>query len=317
MDRTEALSRFIEQDIREFLDKKAGNSIELGFDKKVQKLLDENNYVAAFNLIAERIKDYNTSNNNATRAIIFSDIKKILPRISSQHGFNSKLEKLSFILRKELKDVEQLPNTITAVDKLLQEEAEEDRKKRFQAQKIKDELEPKIDALIKQIFVAIRMKDMKKAIGYYDSLKHEFALYPSIFKDRKTEIYNDIVSLYVQIKKIKRYAEAQDKKMISDKVKTAEERKSAVKKIGAKQIEQIISEIKEDSRKKDFDSAKEKLIYLRHIASRIPKEYKHIRLNLESKINVISQNIELAKRMSKDGVNLAKEGAVKKKGTAE
>jgi len=316
MDRTEALDKFIEQDIKEFLDKKAGNSLEFGFAEKLQKLLDASDYDAAFNLISERIKEYNSSENNASRAIIFTAIKNIIPRISSQHSFDSRLEKLSFLLRNELQNINQPPQRINSIDGLLQTIEEENKKKLNQAQKTKDELEPRIENLTKQIFLSIRKKDVKKSIMYYKNLKKIFAIYPSIFKERKTEIYNDIVSLYVQITKIKKDVELIEKNTLQDTIKNNEEKKSVVKKIGVEHIEKIIQEIKEDTRKKDFDSAKEKIIQLRHIASRIPSEYKHIRLTLESKIGVISQNVELVKRMNKDGINLAKEDAVKYKGTA-
>ena len=172
-----------------------------------------------------------------------------------------------------------------------------------------------IKSIKDQLFINIRKNELGSAMQNYTILKEAFQKYPQESpeeKEEKKELYTDIISIFTQIKKIK---SAVEEKHTTDSRKSAAiklEKKENLKTLKLEDIKQIMEDTKNDAEMKKFDEATQKIIDLRHKASMIPDEYKHIRTILNSKIAELNQKIELMKRMHTHQTRFAIEDMKKK-----
>ncbi len=298
------LEQYFERDIIEFLDAQRvlQDSEEKHTASEMLEALATNNISLAAKLIENAVINYNKiSSNNVYKEIHFKKLQDMFRQakeFTMLHPQQSMLKQYVDMLN-ESKQLEQgSVEKITALDVKFNEledariKAEEDERQFARS------LEEKFVASEEILALDVRKKDLDGAVKKYRELKIIFEQYPSKYLDKKQELYNDILSFFMHISKLKRELIDQKKNVFDEKVKLSQSVKNnADKYIRLEEINDTIVHIKEDVRKSDFSAAIQRTIELRELTSRIPDSYKHIRTLLNSKIDIIAQRIEFVRRV--------------------
>jgi len=299
------LSKFFERDIIEFLDQKKAERSGIDASKEkfygdYESALKKGDFQKGAEIFEEALTQYNSLNrDNPYKSIMYEDILEMI-ELSKKGLINMDEENNLTKLLKLLSEQEiesHMPDIIQAIEKIKVERAQV---RIAQESKLYEE-KAKIDKIIKELsqelFILLRKKDLKKAIDKYKNLKETFEKYPPKFDNEKQEVYEDILAFYMQIKRLKE--ELTQKSKIEKSLEIKKEHLTPIKKEQPSDLEKIkviVAEIKEDAQKRDFHSAKSKIILLREIASHVPDD--HIRNMLEQKINTMNQKLEFVKRTS-------------------
>jgi len=300
------LDKFFERDIIEFLDemksKQTGDNSYVSpeqYYELLNKALSKANSKRGVEIFEQAINKYNSLPKSDTyKGIIFEQIVEMLEmtkKYVKEMGDKTELSVLLniFLEGHELQD--DAPSKITSFEKLKEYRTKQEIKEEEKYYLIKQKVEDKIHEETKNLFVNIRKKKLKEAIASYKKIKSYFKEYPSIFEVEKQDLYSDILAYYMQIKRLR--DELQKKKQrIEEKQREEEASEENNQSTTIQKIKEIVDEIKENTKNKDFHLAKGKIIDLRHITSTIPD--KHIRSILDSKINTINQKIDFAQRVS-------------------
>ncbi len=296
------LDKFIEMDILEFLDRKKGvsegevSASEAYYDDVKSALLEEN-VSKALDVIERAADDYNKiKDSDPYKDIAYNRFVEAIQLLEEYKGKG--FDELEGVLKKieesGIHNAKPLKINIFEERKRSRErKAFEEKEKEYES---KEEIKNKMNRVMHELFINIRKKDLAASVNSYKSLRSLFHQFPSRFIDEKKEAYNDLLSYYIQIKKLKK--EIQQKKSGSAASASAESHDDVNKKkyLNPSTINNIIKGIREDVKGKDFAGAKEKIIELKHLASNIPEDQKHVRALFESKVSAISQKVELAKR---------------------
>ena len=201
------LEKFFERDIIEFLDKKAQEKGALDEVQELEKALQYEDYKKATKVIERAVKRFNKT--EAKEIYKEIHLNKVIELVNKAKDLTINLNEENELTRvlKLLKESRQLEQETTKNIDVFEEirrqerekEEEEERKNVERAKQLENEM----FELNKKLFISIRKKDIKNAILQYRELKSKFQMYPSIFKDEKTEIYNDLIAFYMRIKKLK------------------------------------------------------------------------------------------------------------------
>ena len=224
---SETLQQFIEEDIIKFLDKKAEeqkiyqltNKQKIDFYQNIYQALKYGNIATASKNLIEQIYDYN-------QEIPTSIYKKI--------KYNKVLESVSLI-KKYLDSTGyagEINQTIKRIDEIInlsenipakiilqgvEKQAKGELKKARAEFEEKENLLKKREQLTKEIFLALRKKDIKNAVLKYRELKQVFNQIPSVYLNDKKDLYNDLIGFYLQIKKL--YEELKKSGKLDEQVK--------------------------------------------------------------------------------------------------
>lgn len=296
MDTADGLQKYFELDIIEFLDKKLNKS-----QQTLKEYLEKNDVIAAIELFKLRIKLYNdTKVEDTYKQVRYNEILEDYEQIKKylEKHPHEKLQRIIELIDSETATSSKNPLQLNVFNKLENEKQEIEFEKEQKDLTLKNKLDSDIKKTIENMFISIRKQDLRKSIGNYRDLKMLFLRYPSRYDDDKKEIYKDLISFFMQIKKLKTQLKEQIK---NDSRKVGKTKDMDIhEQIKLHEIKELIDQIKEKTRQLDFATANNILIDLRHITNKIPDKYKHIRLALESRINVIGQRIDFIKRMSTD-----------------
>jgi hypothetical protein len=298
------LEKYFERDIIEFLDKQ----IELqesqikGQSSEMIESLESNNISLATKILEDAITNYNKIPIDDVYKEI--QLKKLLEMhrqatdFLTLHPQQSKFKDLVDLLKKS-GQLDQGPiEKITVLEQKMNEQEEAKIEAREQEKRFALKLDEEIKEINNNIAKSIRKKDLKSAVKDYKQLRIYFEQYPSTNIDQKQEVYNDLLSFFMQINKLKKELDEEKVNSASDRAKLELATKSNTDKyLRLEDIKKIVSEIKEDVKNADFGSATQKTIELRQITSKIPDQYKYIRSILNAKIDVISQRVEFVKRI--------------------
>ncbi|MGV8169405.1 MAG: hypothetical protein ACP5N3_05095 [Candidatus Nanoarchaeia archaeon] len=300
------LEQYLERDIIEFLDsqKELQETTEKSSASDMLSALEINNVALASKLLEDAVQNYNKiSANNIYKEIFFKKILEMYRQAKSfttMHPQPSKLKEYVDLLTHSAELELGPPEKITAFEEKINKKEEA----RIRAQEKEVEfaaaLLEKINKIKENLSISIRKKNLKETIDNYKELKEYFEQYPSTDLDKKQEIYNDILSYFMQINKLRKEIEEEKTKSLKEKAKFQTATKlSNNKYLRLDDIKLKINGIKEDVKNSDFNAATQKTMELKQITSKIPDQYKHIRSILNSKIDIIIQRIEFVKRVKK------------------
>lgn len=298
------LEQYFERDIIEFLDKKLElqNNETKPSSSEMLLALESNNVAVAAKILEEEIYNYNKlPMSNFYKEQNFKKILEIYMQAKEFIRLNPQECKLKeyIELLEQSKELEQGPvEKINVFEEKLN--ALEELKINAKAQK--QEFAKKLDSQIKEraelLVIAIRKRDMANAMKNYKELKIFFEQYPSSEMEKKQELYNDLISFFMQIKKLRKELEEDNIKILEAKKRLEiATKKNAANYLRLADLKELINQIKEDVKLSDFNSATQKTIEIREIINKIPDQYKHIRSILSSKVDIIVQRIEFVKRL--------------------
>jgi hypothetical protein len=298
------LSQYFERDIIEFLDKKKDLQTNENKNASSEMLsaLESNNVALASKLIEDEVVIYNRMPTSSFYKE--QEFKKII----EMHRQSKEFIKLNPLQCRLKEDIDLLTNSkeleqgaidkITALDAKINESEElkisaKEKEKEF-ARKINEQLKD----ISGQIVISIKKRDLVNAIKNYKDLKIIFEQYSSTDIEKKQDVYNDLLSFFMQIKKLKKELEEDKIKMLSDKRRLEISTKKNINNyLRLADLKELVNQIKYHVKNADFNSATQKTIEMRQIINRIPDEYKHIRGILNSKLDIIIQRIEFVKRI--------------------
>lgn len=293
------LNMYFEKDIIEFLDKQAKKTIKDYKDNTTEfkEALKQHNHKLAIELIKKLTNEYNQlSKKDIYKELTLNKINEII-KIAKYYldktTWTNQLGETITQLEKELNQ-NTTPQKILLFEqseKLLEDKEKEKLRKEYI---IKDELDKKFEELQTQLFINIRKKELKKSIETYRELKKTFDEYPGRFEEEKQDKYNDILASYVQIKKLKEELKDKDTENFDIQIKKEETHNLKIE-----YINQAIEKVKELTRQQQYDQATRIIIELKNKISKIPESYKRLKTLLNSKIDILTQRLEMSKRLNK------------------
>ncbi|MCF7866800.1 hypothetical protein K9M18_05190 [Candidatus Woesearchaeota archaeon] len=307
MNSTEVLEKYIERDIIEYLDN-ISKSIQIGdnkseeYIKEIKQNLEIKDTVTAIKILSKAIQEFNVTNStDPYKQIRLKHILEISELLKIFCQKNPEATRIKHVTETLLEELELNENEITNLDTFTKLEKEKEQKTREKEEKyyqIKKTLIAHLSEIKKDLSIALLKKDVQTAMKKYKLLKQIFTRYPSIYIDEKKELYNDMISYYMQIKKTMKQLTQNKEDDKKDKIIKDLEIKENYQQLHLENIQEIINSIKQDSKEKEFEKAKNKIIELKHIASQIPDKHKIIKQRLETKIDLINQRIEFIKRFN-------------------
>jgi hypothetical protein len=298
------LEQYFERDIIEFLEKQKAlqDSEERHTASEMLEALADSNVSLAAKLIEAAVLNYNKiPADNVYKEIHFRKLQDMLRQAGEfirLHPQQSTLKEYVDLLRDSGQLGQGPVERVSALDGKFNE-VEEQRLKAEEEEKIfRRALAEKFDASSAALAACIRKRDVAGAMQKYGELKSLFGQYPSLDLERKQEMYNDLLSFFMQIGKLRKDIMEQRRSESEERVRLARTVKAAASRyIRLEDIKATVARVKEDVRKGDFSSATQRTIELREMTGRIPESYRHIRSVLNSKIDIIVQRIEFVRRM--------------------
>jgi tetratricopeptide (TPR) repeat protein len=273
VDKTMDLSKFIQQDIIDYLEEKTSEqreelgklrseeisifSIEKDYAKETEQALAEENYNKAKKIFEELRVAYNTNKGNEEeKDKIYTILEEVYNKIKEKLRGKSNLEEDLLAFEKGMESIKEENNNF---DTAATEEEEERQIHNTELKKI-----------MLSISNSLENEDANKAIEAYDQLKKAFELYPAEDKYRKLEWYNQVLLTYEQIKKLQKKKEQQkteeEKKKISEKqeeekkkISEKQEEEEKKKNIEQQQIEEEKKREEEEQKKQEEEKAKKQL----------------------------------------------------------
>lgn len=322
------LERFFEQDMVEFLDRKktlttsgtgGSGAVNTTDNSEMIDALSKNNVALATKILEETIDKYNQISSADVYKEIYFDKIIDLTRLASEFiRLNPQPSRLKedIALLHQSRQLDQGPvPKITVFESRHRAREEKLKLQRDKELQFREHLEDKLKTINQNLFLSIRKKDIKSAIKYYEEMKLCFEQYPPSFGERKKELYNDLLAFFMQLQKLRKDIVEDAKRHEEEKKKLVESVKgNAQKYLRANEIEEIVNKIKIDVKNSDFNAARAKIIEMKHIASSIPDDYKHVRAVLNAKIDIINQRVEFVKRLKERNAQIPAQGRVMNNG---
>lgn len=300
MNSEQDLDRFFERDIIEFLDKEAEGQ-GMKEVETVRRLLSQRKSGDVDKYLEKLIDEFNTlPKDNPYKDILFNrliDIAGLIRSYLNKTSWDSELGRIvKYIDDNKLLEGE-TPDTLDVYKNKRKKKEQLEKQRIEKAYKIKEKLDQKIQETSKNLFISLRKKDLSHSMRNYKVLKTCFEEYPSRFSDDKKNLYSDLLAAYAQVKRLKKEKYEETKKPESKEIDLKTTSSEEVHKITIDEINNIIQKVKKDTKEAKFQEAKQKLLGLKENISKIPDEYKKLRSILESKINILGQRVDFAKRV--------------------
>lgn len=295
------LTRFLKKDIIEFLDKKApdqdsksSTTISSNLELFKDAIHDED-WEAASNVFAEMVENYNDiSPSDIYKEVSFDKIFDAYKACKDLHVQGELKEYLKLLEEESILEGE-VPNNIGVLEVKKQQEREQEFKETEKDYDKKNEIDSKIDDLQKQLFLDIRKKDVSNAVKKYKKIKKLFTEYPARFEEEKEALYDDILSLYVQIQKLSKTVSKEKSIKKQEPNNTVEKQK-----FEAKKFKKLIIETKNQAKRGEFEVATQNILELKHMTASLPPQKEALHAMLDQKINKLQHAIQVAKRMSEN-----------------
>lgn len=243
------LAKFIEQDIAEFLNNKSEErreelsqvraeesslfSIERDYAEETKEALNKNNLGEA-KRIFDDLRDYynGLSKTSDEREKIYAIMQEVFTMIKAHFA-----KERGETLEDEIKEVEQhgfgdAPSPQpdhgeVTYDANIMKERAAFAKAALMAQQERENKDKELTKLVNKITTLIEKEQLVESVKEYRKLKEEFSQYPSDDKFRKVEWYNQVLSLYEQIRQLQqrlRRKEVESKTASDDRKEEEEER---------------------------------------------------------------------------------------------
>ena len=291
------LEKYYEQDMIEFLDKKATGAEKQTEITQIEEALKEKNTKKANEILKEIIERYNrTSKNDVYKEIYFNRIIGIVKKIKTYLQKNeepSELRNNIDLIEKSQELKSGIIDNITVFEEQ-EKEKEKEKKQRLQEEEnLANELSKQMKNINKHIFIAIRKQDLKKAMIYYREFKKRFEQYPTRFIEDKKELYNDLLALFMNIKKLK-------KQLIKNKEQKNKTKEKSRKKLKIEDVKEQIQQIQTQIQNQEYKKAKMNILDLKHKISLIPNQYKNIKQSLEDITKSLIKKIEFSKKINQE-----------------
>jgi hypothetical protein len=297
------LEQYFERDIIEFLDKQKElqDDDDKNTSSEMLSALETNNISVAAKLLEDTILNYNKLSSGFYKDKNFRKITEMYRQAKEFVKLNPRQSRLKEIVDTltHSRELEQgTIEKITALDRKFSELEAARTNAREQEEIFAKKLDRQIKEINNAITLNIKRKDLVPAIKNYKELKMYFEQYPSTEIEKKQELYNDMLSFFMQITKLKKELREDHARTLSDNKRLELATKNnANNYLRLSYIKDLIDLIKDDVKQTDFDAATQKTLEIRQIISRIPDQYKHVRAILNSKVDIIVQRIEFIKRI--------------------
>ena len=312
------LSKFLQQDIMEFLEKKSSEqrehrgrlrseefglfSIEKDYAKETDQALEEQDYTKAKRIFDELREAYNgLRGDNEKREKIYAILEEVYAKI-----------------KEGLKGKESLEDDLAGFEEGMRALQEKDPKARTfdkeatKAEQEREASEKKLKGIVEQIGKDIDNDDDKSAVAHYNELKEAFQHYPSTDKYRKIDWYNQVLGTYEQIKRLQQHAKGKDDKQAQEEERKRqeeeerrrqdEERKrqeAARQELKGQQLKQAKKEVREvieSLDKGDLKRTTSLLLDARHQVAKLDKDLSKEKNALEGILSTVTHRIEFLKR---------------------
>lgn len=290
------LTRFLKKDIINYLDRLSPNE-----DNKKNTALGSN-----LELLKDAVQNKNWKESSKYFEYMIEEYNDISPTdIYKEVNFDKIFEAYKFCKDKELggdiKDYIKLleeekigegevPNTISVLEIKKEKEQKAEFEETEKDYDKKNELDNQIEEYQKQLFLAIRKEDISSAVKNYKKIKACFHKYPSRFEEDKENIYDDLLSLYVQIQKLSKKISGKDEIKNQDNTEV----------FNAEKYKKLVSQAKNEAKQGNYNKAKETVIDIKHLTSTLPREKQALHAMLDQKIHKLQHAIQVAKRISEE-----------------
>ncbi len=329
------LSRFLQQDIEEFLERKTKAkreslsksreeemelfSIERDYAKETEEALEDDNLAKAKRIFDDLRTLYNKLDQDSEeRERIFSILEEVYAKIkdylSRQNIEQSLADEIKDIEEHGLGKAEQTPKAADIKDDDLkgpsvpkQDNTIEDeiKKERLQFEKAalddqiaRERMHKEMGELVKKIIKRIENKDLRGAVREYHSLKETFAKYPADDKFRKVEWYNRVVEIFNQIKALKdsmMQEHEKKRKILVDKRAEKEKELIAEQRRKISRIKHIIKNIISSIDSKELEKAESSLIDVRREIALLDRSQEVEKHHFSSIISKLNNRIQFIK----------------------
>jgi hypothetical protein len=306
------MENFLKRDMIEFLDSRrtdlATQEQEKDYYEKIKQALLKRDNETACNFLEEAVEEYNDlSETNVYKQIKFNKITDVVQLIKKYLETTKETgriaEEIAAIDKSKELETPKIAR-ITALDYRKKEKQQKEFEAQTREYEEKEQTKTKIKKLSEEIFVTIRKKDFQASIIKYKQLRVLFEEFPGKYAEEKKQIYNDLIAIYLQIQMMKKdLKENQEKIVIAAKKVEVTQQKEEGQYLDIAKIKELVQQIKSDVQKTKFDDAKQNILEIKHGISKIPDKYKNIRANLNSKIDILNQRVDFAKRIYFNQIN--------------
>lgn len=291
------LTRFLKKDIINYLDTIAPtndneNSTSLGNNLELFKdAVKDESWEEAANYFENMVENYNDiSPTDIYKEVSFDKIFEAYEFCKNKELQGDVKNYLKLLEEEKIGDGE-VPNTISVLEVKKERKQQKEFKETEKDYDKKNELDNQIEEYQKQLFLAIRKEDIAKAVKNYKKIKQCFHKYPSRFEEDKENIYDDLLSLYVQIQKLsKKLSKANNNKEIPNNTEH----------FNTKKFKKLIAQAKNEGKRGDFAKAKQTILDLKHLTNTLPRNKQALHAMLDQKINKLQHAIQVAKRISEE-----------------
>ncbi|MBD3209514.1 hypothetical protein GF367_03800, partial [Candidatus Woesearchaeota archaeon] len=298
------LSKFLQQDIIEFLDKKGSEQRERGgsvraeefslFDlkrdyaKDVAGALEENNLAKAKHIFDDLREAYNSlAGREEEREKVYAVLKEVYAKIKESVEQGKTLEE-------DFKEFERgLKSTAAGKDR----DSAAFEQAAGKAQQERERLEEQLQASIDAINAAVKHEDTEAAIKEYGRLKERFKQYPGDDKFRKINWYNQVLGTYEQINKLRKKlkekeGQQQREAAKAEKQRQAQQREARARKAQLDHARTFVKRLINSLDGKDTHTMEDLLIESRHKVAKLDDRLGEDKQTLESLLSLITKRIQ-------------------------
>ncbi len=204
------LSKFLEQDIIDFLDKIAA-------EQRNKKGLLRSEEFTLFNVdrdYAEEAEKALQEHNPGKAKGIFKELKEAYDELEGreeeQEKVRSILKEVYEKIKKSSEDETQLEEDLKEVGLMGEEKAKEE-KDLTPEEKELEKADKEMEEVVKRVNDALEKRDLDNAIKGYHELKEKFKDYPEHDQQRKVRWYNHVLGTYEMIRRLKQKHHAAEK----------------------------------------------------------------------------------------------------------
>ena len=251
------LSKFLEQDIVDFLDKVAA-------EQRDKKGLLRSEEFTLFNVdrdYAEEAEKALEDHNPGKAKGIFKELKEAYDELEGREEEQEKvreiLKEVYAKIKKSSEDETQLEDDLKEVG-LMGEEKAKDEEDLTPEEKELEKADKEMEEVVGRLNGALEQRDLDKAIQGYHDLKEKFKDYPEHDQQRKVRWYNHVLGTYEMIRRLKQkhHAAEKEQKHRTEEAEQKEAKRQAAEEAARKRQEEEAK--RQEAEKKATEERKRK-----------------------------------------------------------